>query len=219
MYKKKKQKTKFKLRFELIAIFLVVIAMVGISVVLRLDDQATKLANSYNAAGASLGTDHIYEEVSFEELYEEIKADELTFVVFASPECTTSITEISTINSKATYWDIERVLLVDATKYIIDEEADDYEEDKELTAEIKSIEEKLNANVSTNVFGDAVADVDLQYTPSIWVFENNELVFNSNNFLDSDDDNESWILTWSNIADRAFCINLPNFDDVDSNEE
>lgn len=208
MYKRKKQKAKFKLRMELVAILVIVVAMITTSVVLRLPNAATKLANSYTEVGSTLGSDHLYLEVSFDELYEEMNKEGYTFVYFGSPECATCVTEVTTINSRAAYWDVEQVLYVDATDYMIDEEAEDYEEDKELTQEIKNIESKLNGNVS-----NGISDISLEYIPAIWVFNDGELVFNSSDYLNEEED--GMILNWSAIADRAFCVNLPNYDELD----
>lgn len=200
MYKKKKQKVKFKLRIELLVVFIVILGMIATSVVLRLPDSKTKLANTY---GGALDSTHIFEELTFDELYTEIKNEGFTFVYFGSPECTDSVSTISTINTRGIYWDVETIYYVDATNYLIDEDADDYEEDKDLTSEIASIEAKLNTNVAVDI-----VEISLEFTPSIWVFENDTLVFNSSNYLNEDED-----LSWSNISDRAFCVNLPKFDE------
>lgn len=203
---KYKQKEKFKLRIELIGIFLTIAIMITLSIVLRLPDANTKLANAYTEAGSSLTSDHVYVEMNYDELVNKIEtSNELVFIYFGSPECTNCVTEITTINSKATYWDIEEVIYFDATDYIIDEDAEDYEEDAELNAEINKIEERLSKNVK-----EGVTDISLEFTPAIWVFEKGELIFNSGDYLN--DDQDGMTLSWSQIADRAFCINLPSYE-------
>lgn len=211
MYKKKKQSVKFKLRLELIAIFLVIVGMISASVILRLPSAQEKIAAAYNATESGLSNEHLYDEVSFDGLIDEINTGELLFVVFASPDCTESVSPIATINSRGEYWDLERIVYVDATNYLIDEDADDYEEDEVLTKEISELEKSLNV-FNTN----ELADIALEHTPSIWVFNEKELVFNSVDYYDEDD--EAMSLSWSQISDRAFCINLPQFDSSQEQE-
>ncbi len=193
---KYKQKEKFKLRIELIGILLTIAIMITLSIVLRLPDAKTKLSNAYTEAGSSLTNEHVFVEMNYEELITHIEtSDELVFIYFASPECGNCVTEITTVNTKASYWDIEEVIYFDATDYMIDEDADDYEEDKELNEKISVMEDRLG--------------VTLEFTPAIWVYEDNKLIFDSNDYLNDDED--GMILSWSQIADRAFCINLPEF--------
>ncbi len=206
MYNKKKQKAKFKFRVELLVILASIAIMITLSIVLRLPDAKTKIADSYTAYGSSLTSDHVYEEISFSELYK-LKDDEnYTFVYFGSPECGSCVSEITNINTAALKWDIELVYYVDATDYLIDEDADDYVEDTKLTAKMNTIEENLNKNVSTDV-----SSISLEFTPAIWVFKNGELVFNSGDYLNDDEDGMT--LTWSLIADKAFHVNLPEYQD------
>lgn len=218
MYKRKKQNAKFKLRIELIGMLLVVALMITLSVVLRLPDEKTKFANTINGAGGSLSSDHLFVESNFDSLYDKMNDEELTFVYYGATDVFESMSEMSTINTRAVLWDVEEILFIDGSKYYIDEEADDYEEDLELNATIKTIEDKLNASKGTNIFvGDeGISDIDLSLYPSIWVFQNGELVFNSTDFYDYDD--EVMNLGWSAVADRAFYINLPNYDEPETDE-
>lgn len=218
MYKRKKQNAKFKLRIELIGMLLVVALMITLSVVLRLPDEKTKFANTINGAGGSLSSDHLFVESNFDSLYDKMNDEELTFVYYGATDVFESMSEMSTINTRAVLWDVEEILFIDGSKYYIDEEADDYEEDLELNATIKTIEDKLNASKGTNIFvGDeGISDIDLSLYPSIWVFQNGELVFNSTDFYDYDD--EVMNLEWSAVADRAFYINLPNYDEPETDE-
>lgn len=217
MYKKKKVKAKFKFRIELLGIFVAIGTMAALAFVLRLPDAKTKISNSYVSAGGSLTADHLLESMSFDELYEQMSSEEYTFVYFGSTSCSSCVNEIGTINTRAAYYNVETLYYVDATNYIIDEDADDYEEDKELTAEITSIESKLNANIGVDVNGDAVEEISLEFTPAIWVFKNNELIFNSANYLN--DDQDAMKLSWTAISDRAFCVNLPVYGSSNTTDE
>lgn len=198
MYNKKKQKAKFKLRVELIAIILVVAVMIGLSFGLRLPNASTKLSNAYSEAGGSLDSSHIYVEKNYDKLVSHIESAEgLVYVFFGSPEDASCVTEISTVNSRASYWDVEEVIYFDASFALVEHE-EGSDETLELEAEIKAMEEKLG--------------VSLDFKPGLFVFENSEVVFDSNDFLNDDEDAPAMTLTWSQISDRAFCINLPEFD-------
>lgn len=209
MYKKKKVKAKFKLRVELIAILSIVLLMVGVPVVLRLPDSNTKFANSFVEAGGSLTNEHVFKEMNLNEITKKIEnSEELVFIYVGSTDCTESVSQISTINSRAAYWEVEQVIYYDVAFAVAEyeEDSDDETKQKEKMDSVELVFEEMGKLDTVENF------IDLEYTPALWVFENGKLIFNSGDFLNDDKDGLRTEMNWSQIADRAFCVNLPNFE-------
>ncbi len=193
MYKKRNQKVKFKFRWELGAMLAVVALMITLSIVLRLPSTAQKLVTEFNGSSVGLTSDHVYKEVNLSELKNKIKNEEVVYVYFASPNDATSSSEIANINTAATKWKVETVYYLNSD-FAFEE---DREEDEDFDKEISEIEAELG--------------VSLEYTLGVWVFENGVNTYDSYDFYD--EDTETMKLSWTQIADRAFCRNLDKVDE------
>ncbi len=198
MYNKKNQKVKFKLRVEFIGIIAAVIIMITLSIVLRLPSEKEKFLNSYLEVNASLGltSDHVYNEVDYDELLSKIKSSGYTYVFYGTPTNADSVTNITTINSAAVEYKIDEILYLDAAFAF----EDDREETESFDTKLKGMEEKLSANLGD----DVTSDFCLDYAPQLWVYLDGELIFNSLDFINEEDSD----LTWSALTSRAFCFNL-----------
>ncbi len=206
MYNKKKQKAKFKFRLEFLGILVAVVLMITLSIVLRLPDASTKFSNKYTEAGASLTSDHVYNEMKFDELLNHIKSEKLVFVFVGSTDSEESVSQISTINSNAAAWDVEEVIYLDATFSLEEFEEEDTKEESELKSKISDMENQLKAlTKDSEVENYATFD----YVPALWAFENGKLVFNSNDYLDDDQEGLKEGLDWTKVATDAFYRNLP----------
>lgn len=190
---KKYSKVKFKLRKELVIILLIAVVMAVTTVVLNLPSEKDKIYSDY--AGNLSTTDHVFEKITKSKLVDLVESGEEIYVYFGSPTCSNCTTYIDTFNTQAVYWEVETVYYLDAS--FVDEE--DREEDEDFNSELLTWESKLK-------------DVSFDFTPSIWVYQDGELVFNSQDYIEDDD--TTMMKSWDLIASEAFALNLTNKDAV-----
>lgn len=196
---KKYSKVKFKFVRELAYILIAIVLMITVAVVVRIPSKSERLFNSYKDVNASLVEEHVFEEVSKNRLTSLIaNSSEYVFVYYGSPSCSECVANIETFNQKAKYWDIKTVYYLNASFATGKNREDDNKHDAALLA----YEEVLNKKVS-----EGNKDISLNYTPSIWVFKDGELVFNSQNYMNTK--TKTMELSWVQIADRAFSMNKP----------
>lgn len=153
---KKYSKVKFTLRKELIIILAVVLVMVLATILLLQPTKDQKFVSKWSGAGSSIVENKLYEEIDFDELDEVIAGEGITYVLFAHATDEQSVKAFDLVINLATGLDVEKV-------YIIDSEfaVGDREEDAELDAELKVIEEKYGITLDT---------------PDLWAFENGSVV-------------------------------------------
>lgn len=153
---KKYSKVKFTLRKELIIILAVVLVMVLATILLLQPTKDQKFVSKWSGAGSSIVENQLYEEIEFDELDEVIAGEGITYVLFAHASDENSVKAFDLVINLATGLDVEKV-------YIIDSEfaVGDREEDADLDAELKVIEEKYGITLDT---------------PDLWAFENGSVV-------------------------------------------
>ena len=173
---KKYSKVKFTLRKELIIILAAIVVLVVATILFNLPNKEEKFLSKWSATGIS--ENHIYEEVSFDELQSKLNAageKELTYVFFATPEDTNSVTYFSTILSYVEIYDVSKVYIVDSA-FVLD---GNREEDSDFDKKLSDIE----AN-----FKDAEGNtIKLDAACNLWVFEGSTLLDSVDNYEKSTD--------------------------------
>lgn len=164
---KKYSKVKFTLRKELIIILAAVVVLVVATILLNLPNKEEKFLKKWNEAGSQITENHLYKEISFDDLQSVLAskgANDNTFVFFATPSNAESVTYFDQIIQFATTFDniyeIEEI-------YIIDSE---------------SAPEGVEEN-----FKDADGNtIKLDSVPNFWLFKGNVLVDSANNYEEKD---------------------------------
>lgn len=170
---KKYSKVKFTLRKELLFILGAVVLMVVATILFNLPNKEEKFLEKWNTAGSQINENLLYEEISFDDLEEKIKADEYVFVLFVNPGDQTSVTLFDTVYQLAAgQYEIDKVYLVDAEFVMGDK---DREEDADFDSELKAIETKFKKQTETDEDGNPVT-ITLDQYPNFWVFRNGYLV-------------------------------------------
>ena len=173
---KKYSKVKFTLRKELIIILAAIVVLAVATILFNLPNKEEKFLSKWSATGIS--ENHTYTEAEFDDLKGILSSkgeNELTFVFFATPEDTNSVTYFSTILSYAETYGVKEVYIVDSA-FVLDgerEEGNDF--DKELTAKEEN-------------FKDAEGNtIKLDSACNLWVFEGSTLLDSVDNYEKSTD--------------------------------
>ena len=177
---KKYSKVKFTLRKELIIILAAIVVLVVATILFNLPNEEEKFLAKWNENGAQITENHLYEEVSFDELKGILNGkgeNEKTFVFFATPTDTNSVTYFQKIITYAETYDVDKVYIVDSAFVIGGNREEDSDFDKKLS--------DIEAN-----FKDAKGNtIKLDAACNLWVFNGNQL-------LDSVDDYEKSTNQW-----------------------
>ena len=163
---KKYSKVKFTLRKELIIILAAIVVLVVATILLNLPNEEEKFLEKWNNAGAQITENRLYEEVTIDELTQILaskKADEATFVFFATPDNADSVTYFTQVVNHANTHDVSKVYLVDSAFAI-----GTREEGNDLDKQLSEIEAKFKV--------DEDATFKLDSVPNIWVFKGDVLV-------------------------------------------
>ena len=164
---KKYSKVKFTLRKELIIILSAILVLVVATILLNLPNEEEKFVAKWTEAGSTIVENRLYEEVSFDELEDILagkEANDVTFVLFATPSNADSVTQFDAITNNAGIYGVEKVYLVDS-EFALE---GNREEDADFDNELKAIE----AN-----FTDAEGNtIKLDSVPNLWVFKGGVLV-------------------------------------------
>lgn len=186
----KRNKTKFKwtVPFSILAVF--ILALIVSAIVLAQPSEATKIYNAYQSTATDTSTtvlsqNHVFKKISYNSLVKKIKnTDEVFYVYYGSETCSNCVSNVETFNQAAQSFEIDRVFYLNSSllsKY-------DLEDDDDLS-EIEALGVKLGG-------------VDLLNTPSLLVYKNGEVVFDSGIY--EIDDTEEMSLSWKAIAYKAF---------------
>ena len=173
---KKYSKVKFTLRKELIIILAAIVVLVVATILLNLPNEEEKFLEKWNNAGAQISENRLYEEVTIDELNQILaskKADETTFVFFATPENADSVTYFSQVVNHANTHDVSKVYLVDSAFAI-----GTREEGNDLDKQLSEIEAKFKV--------DEDATFKLDSVPNIWVFKGDVLVETVDDYEEAD---------------------------------
>jgi hypothetical protein len=164
---KKYSKVKFTLRKELIIILSAIVVLVVATILLNLPNKEEKFVSKWSEAGSQIVENRLYEEASFDNLDDILAANEVTFVLFATPSNADSVTQFDAIMNKAETYGLEKAYLIDS-----EFAAGDREEDADLDSKLKAIEDS---------FG-----IELDSVTNFWVFKGTELVGAADDYKVSD---------------------------------
>ncbi len=211
--KSKRKKVKFKWTKELIILIAALVVLLTVTIILAIPSQDKKNLTKWNDAitayntenstsYSTLGTEVHLKEVggSDESHFKKARAladtDGYTYFFYGSLANATFLEQLSNINKIAIDYEIENVYLLYATFY---EEAQADEETDTVSFKQKcdSYEEILNSGKD----GDAT-DIDLTIYPSLFVYKNNSLIFNTQVGNDSDE------YSWNIYIRKAFSFEM-----------
>ena len=175
---KKYSKVKFTLRKELIIILAAIVVLVVATILFNLPNEEEKFLTKWNENGAQITENHLYEEVSFDELKGILNGkgeNEKTFVFFATPTDTNSVTYFQKIITYAETYDVNKVYIVDSAFVI----GGNREEDSDFDKKLSDIEEgfKTAADEEGNY-----ETIKLDAACNLWVFNGNQLLDSVDNY-------------------------------------
>jgi hypothetical protein len=192
--KHRKAKTSFKITkpfILLISFIVVVIIATGLlSIESKEDKLYKKITNAQSAlenfSGTTLEEDNVFTEITYKKLTSKIKSSDYTFVYYGTLTNEDYLTYIQTVNARAQVYDVSRVYLLDSTwASSIDTDDEDFGEENENT--LTEVEKALD-------------NVDMTIAPSLWVFKDSKVVFNSNDYL-----NDTYQkCPWNYVIEQAF---------------
>ncbi|MCR5705420.1 MAG: hypothetical protein K6G48_01270 [Acholeplasmatales bacterium] len=192
--KHRKVKTRFKFT-KALAILLAFIAVIAIFTgVLSIESDAEKLYTKITTAqaavedfsGSTLDEDNVFKEISYKKLTTKVKSSDYVYVFYGTTTNTDYLTYIQTVNDRAQTYNVDRVYLLDSVwATSIDTDDEDYGEENNLV--LSEVERALGG-------------VDMTIVPSLWVFQNGEVVFNSDDYI-----NDTYqAATWNYVIEQAF---------------
>lgn len=206
--KYKKNKAKFKWTKELIFLIVAMVAIIVVTIVLSIPtskqkfttylNEAILVANSSSSDSSSsysyLPDDNVYEDITHEKLVDRIKSEEYVYVLYGSVNSTTVLQQLATINSIAMEEEIGTIYFYSSLWV---EETEDLE-NATFKQEKSTKENELNENKSKDV-----EEFTLLEYPALLVFHNGSLIFNSQQY-----DNSEY--TWAMYIQKALFISKSN---------
>ena len=160
---KKYSKVKFTLRKELIIILSVIVAMVVATILLLQPTKSQKFVSKWSGAGSTIVENTLYEEIDFDDLDKIIASNEITYVLFAHVGDENAVKVFDSVINLSSGLDVEKVYLIDSEFAV-----GDREEDADLDAELKVIEEKYGITLDI---------------PDLWAFQSGKVVAELNQDL------------------------------------
>lgn len=182
--KSKKNKVKFQWTKELGFLIGALVAIIAATVILAIPTKDEKFAEKYNHAISHQNTanntsyngvtpDHVFEEIDLEDvedLREIINENKYTYVVYGSENSADLLAQLYTLNTYAEEYEIETIYILSS---IWVEEQED----------LQAVESELIGfeNTLFNLGADKNGVEDFAFTtyPTLLVFEDGNLVFNS----------------------------------------
>ena len=173
---KKTSSTKFKWTKELIIFLSVLCLAIILTIVCLIPTKKEKFYSEFSdaataASATALPEDHVFSYISYKDLLKKKRnADEESplFVLYGSANDSTTISNISNLNTKADDYGVEHIYILKCD-FAMKTDTDDKDELKF----VEDREEELGVE-------------DLFTYCQLWVFENDKLVFNSYDVLEDD---------------------------------
>lgn len=187
--KHRKIKTRFRFTKELIFLILFIAVVAIFTGILSIESDASKLytkittaqSNVESFSGSTLDEDNVFKEISYKKLVNKVDSSDYTYVFYGNISNTDYLTYIETVNARAKEYDVERVYLLDSLwATSIDTTDEDFGEE--------------NNNILTEV-ENALDGVDMTIVPSLWVFKDSKVVFNSADYLNDSYQKGTWNYT------------------------
>ncbi len=204
--KGRKNKVKFRWTKELIFLILFVVAILGVTIALAAPTNEAKQLEKYNNAietfnatnqtqYQTLTEDHVFKEISHNSLAKKKNNDGYTYVLYGLLDDGTFLSSLASINAMAKDNEIKTVYLYFATW------VSEQEDTNSITFknECNEKEAKLNDKVDADH-----VDFDLTVYPTLLVFYDGELIYNSQTYKDNTQG------SWNNYINDAMTIHVKN---------
>lgn len=193
--KGKKNKFKFVWTKELIFLIVGILAMLAAVIVLDQPSASSKIYDEWQAYATTddsgnvtsvISTEHNLSKISLNSLAKKVKnSSDYIYVFYGTPQDSTCVSYISIFDALADDYGIDKIYYLNAD-FVYDEED---KTDREFENSIDEKEAKLNSNI------------DFFHYPSLWVFKDGELVFNSETYFDEDTNALYTNFTWKTVGE------------------
>lgn len=181
---KRRNKVTFKWTKELIFFLIGMVVVLGIMIYCLIPTKERSFYNKWYTSSNSLQLDNQFEEINYKSLKKKIDNKELVYVFYGLDTDDTSKTNIGTLDyytnlnkssNSDTHFNVGTIYVYDAT------EASELDKDDEKkVAKFDEKEEYFNSIKSSNIKND----ISLETYSQLWIFENGELVFSSQDIAD-----------------------------------
>ena len=210
----RKSTVKFKLCKELVILVAFIVAMIVTTIVLSIPSQSTKdleemnnailIYNQTNSTSyATLGEDNVYSKAELGDIKKAISKTsdgteenaEYVYVLYGSLNQATILQYLSVIDTEAKQREVEVVYLYSSNKVENQEDLTD----EEFVASLDKDEEVFNGE-NDELLAAGVEAVDLTVYPTLLVYKNGELIFNSTTVI------EDGSYNWTLLISHAFSL-------------
>lgn len=210
----RKSTVKFQLCKELVILVAVIVAMIVTTIVLSIPSQSSKDLEEMNNAilvynqtnSTSYGTlteDNVYSKAGLSDVKKAINATkdgtdekaEYVYVLYGSLSQATVLQYLSVIDSEAKQREVEVVYLYSSEKVETQEDLTD----EEFVASLEKDEKVFNGE-NDELLAAGIEAVDLTVYPTLLVYKNGELVFNSTTVI------EDGSYNWDLLIGHAFSL-------------
>ncbi len=206
--KSKKNKVKFKWSKELIFLIVGIVALIIAAIFLNLPSNSAIRLEKYNTAiseynsannanAYTLTEDNVYYDITYEDLLKEKKEDKYLYVFYCTLSDADIITNMLTMNTIAKERNIDKIYLWYAT--YVSEAAEDDKNTLKYKEYLSGIEKNINGNIQY----ENVSQFDMEVYPTLLVFKNDCLVFNSQTYSVQENNDKSSEYTWMNYFYKA----------------
>lgn len=210
----KKSNVKFKLHKELIFLLVAIVAMIVTTIVLAIPseskttyDELNNAILAYNSTNstsyATIEEDHVFDKAELKDIKKAIEktedgteeSAEYVYVLYGSLNQATILQYLSVINTEAKQRERDVVYLYSSEKV---ETQEDLEEEK-FVAALEKDEQVFNGS-NNELVATGVDAVDLTVYPTLLVYKNGELIFNSTTVV------EDGSYNWNLLIVHAFSL-------------
>lgn len=204
--KGRKNKVKFKFTKELAFLLVFIVVIVVATIILNLPTKTDKFTeklnnaiNDYNAANntqlTTLGEDHNFKSISYEDILEKKNNEGFTMVYYGylTSGATDYYSNLLNINHMAENYEYGTVYLYFADWYA--EQDSETLESVDFTREKAEKESKINEGKATDV-----EEFDMSVYPTLLLFKDGSLIFNSQTYEDDTETN------WYDYITKAFSL-------------
>lgn len=200
----RKNKVKFHFTKELLFLVLFIVAILGVTIYLAAPTNEAKTLEKYNNAITQFNTknetnyntlteDHVFKEISHNSLAKKKNDKGYTYVLYGLLDDGTFLSSLASINSMAKDNEIKTVYLYFATWVSEQEDKNSITFKNECTKK----EEQLNGKVDQDQ-----SKFDLTVYPTLLVFYDGELIYNSQTFKDNTQG------SWNNYINDVMTIHV-----------
>jgi len=180
---KRRNKTKFKWTKELIFFLIGIVVVIGIMIYCLIPTSERSFYTKWNNGSNNIQLDNQFKEISYDGLKKKIENKELVYVYYALDTEDESKTNLGILDhytnthkgtNENTHYNVGTVYVYDAT-----EAANLDSDNSEQVAKLDQKEDYFNSIKNASI----KKDIDLEKYSQLWVFENGQLVFSSQDII------------------------------------